>query len=153
MTFLAKEMPDSMPNAAIVSQPLTADLLQLFAATGGKWTTYRLMAEDAINAAVATKRLPWAGPCGTHHLSLIGTAGWNSALFTEVAQNYTVPHRPGAIDTRVAKHLAGRQHSITPIRHFIWQVGSPCILTVENTLQPHGSCGCLSWTSCNACNL
>lgn len=24
-----------------------------------------------------------------------------------MAQNYTVPHRPGAIDTRVAKHLAG----------------------------------------------
>ena len=66
------------------------------------------MAEDAINAAVATKRIPWAGPCGTKGLAVVGTAGWNSTLFTEVAQNYTVPHRPGAIDTRVAKHLAGQ---------------------------------------------
>ncbi|KAK9849952.1 hypothetical protein WJX84_010898 [Apatococcus fuscideae] len=78
----------------------------LITVTGGKWTTYRLMAEDAINAAVATKRIPWAGPCGTKGLAVVGTAGWNSTLFTEVAQNYTVPHRPGAIDTRVAKHLA-----------------------------------------------
>ncbi|EFN54037.1 hypothetical protein CHLNCDRAFT_136099 [Chlorella variabilis] len=31
--------------------------------------------------------------------------GYYPALFTEVAQNYTVPHRPGAIDTRVAKYL------------------------------------------------
>ncbi|KAK9832160.1 hypothetical protein WJX74_001006 [Apatococcus lobatus] len=85
---------------------VTTDPDGLITVTGGKWTTYRLMAEDAINAAIATRRLPWAGSCGTHRLSLIGTAGWNSALFTEVAQNYTVPHRPGAIDTRVAKHLA-----------------------------------------------
>ena len=33
--------------------------------------------------------------------------GFYPALFTEVAQNYTVPHRPGAIDTRVAKYLVG----------------------------------------------
>ena len=112
--------------------------MQLFGATGGKWTTYRLMAEDAINAAVATKRLPWAGPCGTHHLSLIGTAGWNSALFTEVAQNYTVPHRPGAIDTRVAKHLAGVQHSKTDLKQTLH-------------LATLSLCGCLSWTSWKAC--
>jgi len=40
-------------------------------------------------------------------------------LFTEVAQNYTVPHRPGAIDTRVAKYLAAaygdRAHMVTKI--------------------------------------
>lgn len=37
----------------------------------------------------------------------MGAAGYSPALFTEVAQNYTVPHRPGAIDTQVAKYLAG----------------------------------------------
>jgi hypothetical protein len=48
-----------------------------------------------------------AGPCRTAHAQLLGAAGYSPALFTNVAQNYTVPHRPGAIDTRVAKHLAG----------------------------------------------
>jgi len=37
----------------------------------------------------------------------VGAHGFTTALFTEVAQNYTVPHRPGQIDTRVARHLAG----------------------------------------------
>ena len=35
------------------------------------------------------------------------TEGYHPALFTEVAQNYVVPHRPGAIDTNVAKYLVG----------------------------------------------
>lgn len=75
--------------------------------TGGKWTTYRLMAQDGINAALKTGKLPVAGPCITHDLHLMGANGYTPALFTEVAQNYTVPHRPGAIDTHVAQHLAG----------------------------------------------
>lgn len=33
--------------------------------------------------------------------------GFYPALFTEIAQNYVVPHRPGAIDTHVAKYLVG----------------------------------------------
>lgn len=73
---------------------------------GGKWTTYRLMAQDAIDAAVKNAGLSTALPCSTTGLRLVGGHGFNDALFTEVAQSYVVPHRPGAIDTRVAKHLA-----------------------------------------------
>jgi hypothetical protein len=57
--------------------------------------------------ATHTLALSSAGPCRTAHAQLLGAAGHSPALFTNVAQNYTVPHRPGAIDTRVAKHLAG----------------------------------------------
>jgi len=99
----------------------------LLTVSGGKWTTYRLMAEDAVDAAVAAAGLDGkkggaavvvvgggalpthhsaVRPCRTKALPLVGAVGWSPALFTEVAQNYTVPHRPGAIDTRVAKHLA-----------------------------------------------
>lgn len=97
----------------------------LITITGGKWTTYRLMSEDAVNAAVKQLELgrergtvvPMHGPCITTQLPLIGAAGWSPALFTQVAQNYTVPHRPGAIDTRVAKYLAaaygGQAHEVT----------------------------------------
>ncbi len=65
------------------------------------------MAEDAIDLACLNGRVPQGSPCQTSHLPLLGAHGYDPALFTEVAQNYTVPHRPGAIDTRVAKHLAG----------------------------------------------
>lgn len=78
---------------------------------GGKWTTYRRMAEDAVDLACASDSLPACPPCCTAHLPLIGAQGYDPSLFTEVAQNYTVPHRPGAIDTRVAKHLAGLSNS------------------------------------------
>ncbi len=75
---------------------------------GGKWTTYRLMAEDAIDKALAGGRLSAAGPCRTKELPLMGAQGYTPALFTDVAQHYRVPHRPGAIDTRVARYLAGK---------------------------------------------
>jgi glycerol-3-phosphate dehydrogenase len=74
---------------------------------GGKWTTYRLMAEDAIDKALASGRLRAAGPCRTRELPLVGAKGFTPALFTDVAQHYKVPHRPGAIDTSVARYLAG----------------------------------------------
>ena len=78
---------------------------------GGKWTTYRRMAEDAVDMACTSNRLPNCSECTTAHLALIGAKGYDPSLFTHVAQNYTVPHRPGAIDTRVAKHLAGMSSS------------------------------------------
>ena len=39
--------------------------------TGGKWTTYRKMAEDTVNAAVRTKKLP-AKECRTKELKIHG---------------------------------------------------------------------------------
>ncbi len=39
--------------------------------TGGKWTTYRKMAEDTVNAAIKTKKLPFRG-CRTRDLKIHG---------------------------------------------------------------------------------
>lgn len=98
------------PNAtdtasALRDHVVTTDPDGMITVTGGKWTTYRLMAQDALDAAVKQGGLA-AGPCVTEGFQLVGAAGYWKALFTEVAQNYTVPHRPGHIDTRVAKYLA-----------------------------------------------
>ena len=101
---------------ALRDHVVTTDPDGMITVTGGKWTTYRLMAQDAVDAIVAAGGIP-AGPCITERVPLVGAAGWSPALFTEVAQNYTVPHRPGAIDTRVAKYLAAaygdRAHEVT----------------------------------------
>ncbi|PVY38528.1 glycerol-3-phosphate dehydrogenase/oxidase [Pontibacter virosus] len=43
----------------------------LITITGGKWTTYRLMAEDTVNAAIRVTRLP-AIPCRTEKLPIHG---------------------------------------------------------------------------------
>ncbi|KAK9808809.1 hypothetical protein WJX72_004100 [[Myrmecia] bisecta] len=88
---------------------VTVDPGGMITVTGGKWTTYRLMAQDAIDAALATGKLPESAhrDCHTADLKVVGARHYTPAMYAEIAQNYVVPHRPGAIDTVVAKHLAG----------------------------------------------
>lgn len=85
---------------------------------GGKWTTYRRMAEDAIDEVAKPGTVQIRRKCCTTRLPLVGAPGYTPALFTEVAQNYVVPHRPGAIDTNVAKHLAGEESGSSSRLHF-----------------------------------
>lgn len=96
------------PNAASTEAAsrdhiVTVDPDGMITVSGGKWTTYRLMAQDAVDKALAG--LGQAAPCKTVDLPLVGAGGFYPALFTEVAQTYKVPHRPGAIDTAIAKYL------------------------------------------------
>ena len=78
-------------------------------------------------------------------------AGYRPDLFTHVAQHYTVPHRPGAIDTRVAKHLAGGQR-----RPAVLPVGLCRSMLLVRTAHP-GACSpqapgrCTSAAPCPDC--
>lgn len=67
---------------------------------GGKWTTCRLMAEQTIDLLFPGTE------CITKRIRLIGTDNWSPSTVSEVSQNYSVPHRTGAIDTKVAKYLS-----------------------------------------------
>jgi glycerol-3-phosphate dehydrogenase len=60
-------------NTAALSRDHTihTDQSGLITITGGKWTTYRHMAEDCVNQAAMLARLP-ENPCGTRHLNLHG---------------------------------------------------------------------------------
>uniref|UniRef100_A0A5B7B378 Glycerol-3-phosphate dehydrogenase n=1 Tax=Davidia involucrata TaxID=16924 RepID=A0A5B7B378_DAVIN len=81
--------------------------------TGGKWTTYRSMAEDAVDAAIKSGNLSGSNKCLTYNLRLIGGEGWDPAFFTVLAQQYVRMKTtysgevvPGVMDTAVAKHLS-----------------------------------------------
>jgi glycerol-3-phosphate dehydrogenase len=81
--------------------------------TGGKWTTYRSMAEDAVDAAVKSGKLSPANESLTHSLRLIGGEGWEPSSFTSLAQQYVRMKKssggkvvPGAMDSTAAKHLS-----------------------------------------------
>jgi len=68
------------PSRADTSRLTRDHLLQLSPAglltvTGGKWTTYRQMAQDAVDRAVLVFGLKPAGPCRTARLPLVGAAG------------------------------------------------------------------------------
>jgi glycerol-3-phosphate dehydrogenase len=70
----------------------------LISVLGGKWTTYRAMAEDAINAVQQQLGLP-VGGCVTreHHLS--GSAGYSADYPQTVASTY-------GVNQPTARHLS-----------------------------------------------
>ncbi|KAL1957905.1 hypothetical protein VTO42DRAFT_5470 [Malbranchea cinnamomea] len=91
----------------------------LLTCAGGKWTTYRQMAEDAVNEAIKHFDLrprPVAqvpdisgsgtfkdstildGSCKTHQVRLIGAHGFSKTLFINLIQHF-------GLATDVAKHL------------------------------------------------
>ncbi|XP_062092032.1 glycerol-3-phosphate dehydrogenase SDP6, mitochondrial isoform X2 [Humulus lupulus] len=81
--------------------------------TGGKWTTYRSMAEDAVDAAIKSGKLSPTNECLTPKLRLVGGDGWDPASFTVLAQQYIRMKKshggkvvPGVMDTAAAKHLS-----------------------------------------------
>uniref|UniRef100_A0ACB8G166 Glycerol-3-phosphate dehydrogenase n=1 Tax=Sphaerodactylus townsendi TaxID=933632 RepID=A0ACB8G166_9SAUR len=65
---------------------------------GGKWTTYRSMAQDAVDAVVKAHNLP-ANPCKTVGLFLQGADGWSPTLYIRLVQDY-------GLENEVAQHLA-----------------------------------------------
>ncbi|KAI5283474.1 mitochondrial glycerol-3-phosphate dehydrogenase [Ascosphaera aggregata] len=91
----------------------------LLTCAGGKWTTYRQMAEDAVDEAVkhfdiTPRAIPTPnmsgseefeesvkldGSCKTHEVRLVGAHGYSKTLFINLIQYFGLP-----LD--VAKHLA-----------------------------------------------
>ncbi|OIW01394.1 hypothetical protein TanjilG_02550 [Lupinus angustifolius] len=81
--------------------------------TGGKWTTYRSMAEDAVNAAIRSGKLTPSNGCVTNNLRIVGGEGWDPAFFTVLTQQYMRMKLsskgkivPGIMDSAAAKHLS-----------------------------------------------
>ena len=64
----------------------------LLTCSGGKWTTYRQMAEETVDEA------PLDSTCQTHRVRLVGAHGYSKTLFINLVQHY-------GIDTEVAKYL------------------------------------------------
>ncbi len=106
----------------------------LLTCAGGKWTTYRQMAEECVDAAIREFRLqprPLAhvprvsgseaiddgailnGSCQTHQVRLIGAHGFSRTLFIHLIQHF-------GLETDVAKHLTESYGDRA------WTVGALC---------------------------
>ena len=109
----------------------------LLTCAGGKWTTYRQMAEDCVDAAIAefglqTKAVPDAprvsgteavddgaildGSCQTHKVRLVGAHGFSRTLFIPLVQHF-------GVETDVARHLTESYGDRA------WTVAALCTLT------------------------
>jgi glycerol-3-phosphate dehydrogenase len=71
----------------------------LLTIAGGKWTTYRAMAQETVDAAIKDFSLQPKGPCVTEKLRLLGSHGWYPALFVSLIQQF-------GLETDVARHLS-----------------------------------------------
>ncbi|GFN82940.1 glycerol-3-phosphate dehydrogenase [Plakobranchus ocellatus] len=72
---------------------------KLITIAGGKWTTYRSMAEETVDKAIEVCGLNPTGPCKTKGLMLDGSHGWSPTLFIRLVQDY-------GLENAVAQHLA-----------------------------------------------
>ncbi|CAH8470944.1 unnamed protein product [Heterobilharzia americana] len=71
---------------------------KLITIAGGKWTTYRNMAEETVDRAIEVCGLKPKNHCRTKGLLLEGAHGWSPNLFIQIVQEY-------GMDVDVARHL------------------------------------------------
>ncbi|KAG9340892.1 hypothetical protein JZ751_020085 [Albula glossodonta] len=84
---------------------------------GGKWTTYRSMAEETLTAATKAHGLP-TGPSRTVGLMLEGAKDWTPTLYIRLVQDY-------GLEVEVAQHLAstygGKAFEVAKMAHVTGQ--------------------------------
>jgi glycerol-3-phosphate dehydrogenase len=60
----------------------------LLTIAGGKWTTYRAMAEETVDAAIKQYALKPKRGCITKDVQLVGSQGWSKLMFIKLIQQF-----------------------------------------------------------------
>lgn len=71
----------------------------LITIAGGKWTTYRAMAQEAIDATIKACDLQPERPCQTDGFLLEGAQGWSPTMYIRLVQDF-------GLECEVAQHLS-----------------------------------------------
>lgn len=71
----------------------------LLTIAGGKWTTYREMAEQTVDKAIKEFSLDPLRDCVTKETRLLGSHGWSKTMYVKLLQRF-------GLETEVAKHLS-----------------------------------------------
>jgi glycerol-3-phosphate dehydrogenase len=90
-----KSIPSSQISRDHCIEETPSGLLTI---AGGKWTTYRWMAEDLLNRLVHEQKLPYKNPCRTSISPLIGAQWGYFPLAKELAERFL-------LDDAVVNHL------------------------------------------------
>jgi len=115
------------------SHKISVSASGLFSITGGKWTTYRRMAQDVINKAISLKRLP-KKDCKTHSLSIHGampTVGRENHLYL-----YGTDQKGIDILIKEKASLGERLHERLPFlkAEVVWAARYEMARTIEDVL-------------------
>lgn len=116
---LVRDPKSKNTESLVRNHLLTASDSGLLTCAGGKWTTYRQMAEETVDDALKLYNLqpapvmqvprisgtemiddsaPLDGTCQTHQVRLIGAHGFSKTLFINLIQHF-------GVETTIAKHL------------------------------------------------
>lgn len=116
---LVKDPKAKNTESLVRNHLLNTSASGLLTCAGGKWTTYRQMAEECVDAAIKefhlqpkpVRNAPMVsgteliddgarldGSCQTHQVKLVGAHGFSKTLFINLIQHF-------GIETDVAKHL------------------------------------------------
>ncbi len=79
----------------------------LVSIAGGKWTTYRLMAEETLDRAIESAGLKPRNDCRTRGLPLVGAEGYRRDLADELAEAHD-------LDRDIAVHLTHAYGGLAP---------------------------------------
>ncbi|KAF4551818.1 Glycerol-3-phosphate dehydrogenase-like protein 2 [Elsinoe fawcettii] len=134
---LVRDPKKSKSEGLVRNHLVTTSPSGLLTISGGKWTTYRQMAEEAVDEALREFSLstrPLVSPprvsgteiidadaaldgtCQTHQVKLVGAHGWSKTLFINLIQHF-------GVETDVAKHLCEAYGDRA------WQVAALCAPT------------------------
>ncbi|KAJ1954621.1 mitochondrial glycerol-3-phosphate dehydrogenase [Dispira parvispora] len=92
--------PSANDTAGLVrSHMLYVSPGKMITIAGGKWTTYRNMAEETVDLAIQEFNLQPRNECVTTTTKLIGSHGYTENLYVKLVQNF-------GLDASVARHLA-----------------------------------------------
>lgn len=114
----------------------------LITITGGKWTTYRRMAEDTVNTAIARAGLP-DRPCRTGELPIHGSTAVPGAGMSSSATDFHAPLYYYGSDLPAVKGLVQADPSLGELLHsrlsyiraeIIWAAREELCMTVEDAL-------------------
>jgi glycerol-3-phosphate dehydrogenase len=115
---LVRDPKASKTEGLVRNHLVTTSPSGLITCSGGKWTTYRQMAEETVDEAIKEFNLqskplvdaprvsgtevedeaPLDGTCQTHRVRLVGAHGFSKTLFINIVQHY-------GVETEVAKYL------------------------------------------------
>lgn len=115
---LVRDPKASKTEGLVRNHLVTTSPSGLLTCSGGKWTTYRQMAEETVDEAIkefglvakplenapqvsgteVTDEAPLDGTCQTHRVRLVGAHGFSKTLFINLIQHY-------GIETEIAKYL------------------------------------------------
>lgn len=95
-------------ESLVRSHLITVSDSNLVTISGGKWTTYREMAEETVNTVVKKFNFTKALPCQTNKLVLIGGEEFSKNYPARLIHEYNIP-------LKLADHLSGNYGSRSPL--------------------------------------